>query len=249
MTPLMSPIRPSSSQTASAPTAPRLDFYATIHKAWRQYMIDTLGRVGRMDVDDDADCQATLDQVEALLLQLRAHLEHENRFVHPAIEARRPGGAQVTAADHEGHLESIRNLDDEARALRQARGEQRHERGLRLYRHLALFIAENFEHMQVEERDNNAALWALYSDAELQQLHGRLLASIGPAEMAVTTRWMAAALNPRELAELYIGMRATAPLEAFNALLGVARSVLDDQRWAKLARALRVPPVPGLVTV
>lgn len=249
MTPLISPIRPQASQAASAPTAPRLDLYATIHKAWRQFMGDTLGRVGRMDVDDDADRQATLDQVEALLLQLRAHLEHENRFLHPAIEARRPGGAKVTAGDHEEHLESIRNLEDEAQALRQARGEHRHELGMRLYRHLALFIAENFEHMQVEERDNNAALWALYSDAELQELHDRLLASLGPTEMAATARWMAAALNPRELAELYIGVRAKAPLEAFNALLGVARSVLDDQRWAKLTRALRVPPVPGLVTV
>jgi hypothetical protein len=249
MTPLISPIRPQASQGTAAPALPRLDLYTTIHKAWRQFMGDTLGRVGRMDVDDETDRLATLDQVEALLLQLRAHLDHENHFVHAAIEARRPGGAQVTAGDHEEHLESIRNLEDEAQALRQARGEQRHDLGLRLYRHLALFIAENFEHMQVEERDNNAALWALYSDAELLALHERLMASIGPAEMAATARWMAAALNPRELAELYIDVRAKAPLEAFNALLGVARSVLDDQRWAKLTRALRVPPVPGLMTV
>jgi hypothetical protein len=67
--------------------------------------------------------------------------------------------------------------------------------------------------------------------------------------MAATARWMAASLNPQELAALFVDMRANAPAEAFEALLGIARDVLDDPRWAKLARALRVPPVPGLVTV
>ena len=31
-------------------------------------------------------------------------------------------------------------------------------------------------------------------------------------------------------------------------VLDLVRSVLDDTAWAKLARALGLPPVPGLVT-
>ena len=229
--------------------APRPDLYSTIHKALRQFMTDTLGRVGRMDVDDDSDRNTTLDQVDLLLQQLRSHLQHENDFVHTAIDARRPGGARITANDHGQHLESMRNLDDEVQALRQARDFQRPALAQRLYSHLAIFVAENFEHMLVEERDNNATLWALYSDAELAGLHGRILAHIAPDEMARTVRWMAAAMNPQELAGMFTGMRQNAPAAAFEAMLDIVRQQLDTTRWAKLARALGLPPVPGLVTV
>jgi len=64
--------------------------------------------------------------------------------------------------------------------VRDARDEHRAALAQRLYRHLALFIGENLQHMQVEETENNAALWALYSDDELAAIHDRLLASVPP---------------------------------------------------------------------
>ncbi len=235
--------------TARTATAPRLDLYVFIHKALRQFMGHTLATLGRMDVDDAEERSVALDGTDALLAQMRRHLQHENDFLHTAIEARRPGGARLTAEDHGQHEEAIANLEDESRALRDARPEQRPALALRLYRHLAEFVGENLVHMQIEETQNNAALWALYSDAELAEIHGRLMACIGPAEMALTARWMAAALNDQELALLYGDIQHSAPAPAFDALCSIARSQLDDRRWARLARALGLPPVPGLVTV
>ncbi len=240
---------------AAAPTAlakaPRLDLYATIHKALRAFMSHTLVRLGAMDVADAEERTLALDGADALLALMRSHLQHENDFVHTAIEARRPGGARHTADDHLGHLDAIANLEDEVRALRDLgddRAEQRALQAARLYRHLAEFVGENLVHMQVEEADNNAALWALYSDAELAVIHDRLLAAVGPAEMAQVVRWMAASLSVPELAGLFGQMRLKAPPPAFEALLGVARGQLDERRWAQLARALGRPPVPGLTS-
>jgi hypothetical protein len=179
---------------------------------------------------------------------MRSHLQHENDFVHTAIEARRPGGARKTADDHEHHLEAFGDLEDESHALRDARAEHRSALALRLYRHLGEFIGENLVHMQIEETQNNAALWALYDDAELAAIHERLLASIGPAEMALGTRWLAAALNAQELATLFGEMQAKAPPPAFEVLLDVARSQLDERRWARLCHALGRGPAPGLMT-
>lgn len=232
---------------AARPAAPRLDLYAPIHKAWRQYLADTMHRVGRLDVDDDGERQQVCGQVQALMQQMRQHLLHENRFMHTAIEARRPGGARRTSDDHVQHEEAIGNLDDEAQALRHARPEQRAMLAQRLYRHLALFVAHNLEHMHVEETELNATLWELYSDEELGALHGELVASIGPDEMARTTRWLASALSPQELAGMFIEMRANAPAAAFEALYDIALVNLDETRRLKLARALGLPPVPGLV--
>lgn len=223
-----------------ANAAPRLDLYAPIHKALRSMMSDTLCRIGRMDVCDAEDLAQGLAQFEALLALCESHVQHENDFVHPAIEARRPSGSARIAHEHDEHLQSIAELRDEAAALRVAPAEAQAARALRLYRHLALFVAANFQHMHIEETAHNAALWAHYSDAELLQLHGRLMASIDPREQLEVARWMVPALSPAERAAVVGGMKAEAPPEAFIGLLAHIRPHLDDKAWNQLAHAVGV---------
>jgi iron-sulfur cluster repair protein YtfE (RIC family) len=219
----------------------RLDLYAPIHKAVRHMLIDTLGRVGSMDVADNLELNETLGQLDALLELLHNHLAHENDFVHPAIDARQPNGAARTAGDHVEHVHSIGALSAEALALRRAAEADRAPLALRLYRHLALFVAENFQHMHIEETANNAALWAHYTDDELHALHERLLASISESEMMGILRWMVPALAPAERAGLLAGMQQQMPPEAFRGVLGALRPHLNLRAWAKLARALNLP--------
>ena len=248
-TPTLAPAVPAAAAELAAATAaaaakaPRLDAYVLIHKALRRFMGDTLTRLGAVDPADGEELGAALDGVDELLAFMRSHLQHENDFLHTAIEARRPGGARHTADDHLLHQEAIGALEDESRALRTAPAERRAPLALRLYRHLAEFVGENLQHMQVEETRNNAELWALYSDAELEAIHDRLVASIPPAEMALVARWMGAALSVPELAALFGDIRGKAPAPAFEALLGVARTQLDERRWARLAQALGLPAV------
>jgi hypothetical protein len=218
-------------------TAARLDLYTPIHKALRLFMTDTLQRVGQLDTEDPTEFAATTTQVQALLAQCRAHLAHENQFVHTALEARSPGASARIAGEHDQHLEHIAALEAELAALRalpSALG------ALRLYRQLALFVADNFEHMHHEETHHNAQLWALYSDAELLEVHERLVASIEPAEMAATVRWLVPAMNPAERAEMLVPMQQQMPPEAMRDLLGIARPHLPPQGWAKLAQALGI---------
>ena len=246
MTETATPTRPAAaaaSTTTSATTKmPRFDMYVFIHKALRQFMGHTLTRLGAMDVNDAEERTAVLDGVDGLLRFMRGHLQHENDFLHTAIEARRPGGARQTADDHVHHQDAIGNLEDECRAVRDARDEHRPLLALGLYRHLAEFVGENLLHMQVEETRNNAELWALYSDEELVALHDRLLATIGPDEMALHARWLAAALSVPELAMLFGDMRQKAPPPAFEALLEVAHAQLDERRWGQLQHALGRTP-------
>lgn len=221
--------------------APRHDIYAGVHKALRHYMSDTLVRIGRLDPADDGELQQTLGQLDALLAFCRGHIEHENAFVHAAIDARLPQGAARTADDHVEHLSSIEALGDEANALRGAAAEAKPLLALRLYRHVALFVAENFQHMHVEETANNASLWAHYSDAELEDIHQRLVASIAPPDMMTALRWMIPAMSPAERAGLLNGAKQQMPPEAFLGVLQSVRPQLDDIGWDKLARAVGVP--------
>lgn len=220
--------------------APRLDLYAYIHKALRLFMSDTLQHLGRLDVDDPHDLAAALAQLEALLDAARHHVEKENAFVHPAIEARCAGASAAIAAEHEDHLAQIAALRAESAALRALPGPAAAQR---LYRRFAAFVAHNFEHMAVEESRHNEALWAAYSDAELMEIHGRILASIGPREMSEVLRWMIPALTPAERAMVIGGL----PAPAQAPVMASARALLRDPCWAKLCRALGQPSAPGLV--
>lgn len=240
--------------TAARPAAPtataqRLDMYVGIHKALRHFMTDTLHRIGRVDTQDAADLSRALGQFENLMTLCEQHIHHENHFVHAAIEARQPSGAARTAGDHVEHFAHIEALRGDARQLAQAAPSTRPPLALRLYRHLALFVADNFQHMNVEETQNNATLWAHYSDAELMDLHHRILASLPPQETMTVMRWMIPASSPAERAQILGGMQAAAPAAAFQAVLDVIRPQLDDSAWDKLARALGVAQQPGLVNV
>lgn len=224
-------------------TTPRVDLYAGIHKALRLFMTDTLTRVGRLDTGDADELAATLAQIRSLLELCRSHVAHENEFVHAAIEARRPGGSQRVAAEHVEHLDTIAGLEAEVAALAALPKEPAAQR---LYRHLARFVAENFEHMNVEETSHNATLWSLYSDAELVEIHQRILAAVDPAEMGLVLRWMVPAMSPLERAGMLGEMQRQLPPEAMRGVLDTVRPHLNDSAWGKLARALNVPIAPGL---
>ena len=225
----------------------RLDFYTPIHKALRLFMTRVLSHVGMLDVTDAEERERVLDELDALLRQMRAHLQHENDFVHTAIEARCAGASRQVAAEHEQHLDAIADLEDESRALRLAKPGCRPGLALSLYRHLSAFVAENLQHMLVEERQHNALLWSLYGDDELAALHDRLMASIPPAEMAETLRWLAPALTPQELASLFGEMQRKAPADAVRPMLDLTRGLLAAPRWDKLALALGLTPAAGPV--
>jgi hypothetical protein len=178
--------------------------------------------------------------VDALLTMCSQHLRHENEFVHTAIEARRPAGSARIADEHAEHLERIAELRTGAEAVAAAGQADAARLAHRLYRHLALFVAENFQHMHVEETVHNAMLWEHYSDAELEELHGRLMASIAPQEQLETARWMLPACTPAERAGMIAAARTQMPPEALLGLLATVRPHIDATGWAKLTAAAGV---------
>lgn len=225
-------------RTTSAPAVrARLDLYAAIHKALRLAMTDTLVRVGSLDAGDDAMRAETIHQVRTLCAMCRSHVAKENGHVHPAIEACRPGGSARIAGEHEEHLVAIDAIEAGAGAFE---AEPTPAQAHRLYRQLASFVAENFEHMDVEESLHNALLWAAYTDAELLEIHEHILASLTPQEMGQVLHWMLPALSPAERSGLLGDLRAKAPPQAFEDTLQLAQARLSRADWLKLAASLKL---------
>lgn len=217
---------------------PRYDIYQGIHKGLRAWMTDVLVRAGRVDYTDTDEIDELAARVRALLYVMRHHLQTENLFVHPALERAIPGSAQTIATEHVHHERAMALIENDLRGLEQSRSVARAAAAGRLYRRLALFVGENLEHMNVEETENNAVLWATYTDAEIVEIEQAIIASHSPRDMADVLRWMVPAMAAPERAAMFTGIRMNAPVEVFEALLGVVRPQLSERDYAKLCAAI-----------
>jgi hypothetical protein len=232
---------PATSATSARPA--RQNLYTLVHKGLRLCLSDTLTAVGRMDPHDEDEVVATLARVRGLLALCRCHLELEDGHLHPAMEARQPDSAMHTAADHVEHLAWLDRLDVRIGKVEASDAADRERVALDLYRELALFVADNLEHMHVEETRNMEVLWERYCDDELNAIHAAILAALSPAKLVAYVRWMAPAASPAERAALLSGIQRSAPRAAFAAIVGVVKPALSAREWAKLEHAIGPAPL------
>lgn len=216
----------------------RYNIYGAVHKGLRSLMSDTLQRCGRSDWQDATECAETLAQLRLLMDICHSHLHHEDLFVHAAMEAHRPGSSGTTSLDHHEHVLAIKSFLDDADVIDATPNVLRETLGTNLYRRLALFVAENFEHMAVEETDNNAVLWACYTDVEIHAIERELVAHVPPAQKMVFLRWMLPSVSADERARMLGEMKQHAPAEAFDGVLSMLHPLLKGSDRDKLMRAL-----------
>jgi hemerythrin-like domain-containing protein len=217
----------------------RFDMYGPVHKALRLFMCDTLAAVGRLDIDDHDDLQRTVRQLRGLLEVLAGHIVHENDFIHPLLDACRPGSADEAQDDHALHRLEIEGLSERLQALLAAPSSEGQDI---LYHALARFVADQLAHMEHEEGAHQQLLWAHLSDAQLSSVHDRLVATVPPAEFGALLGWMLPALTPQQRAGMLGEMQRNAPPPVFDAVMDLARENLDARALAKLQRALVVQP-------
>lgn len=222
-------------------SSPRYDMYMAIHKAMRSCMHEALAALGRMDINDADEVAAALAQLRELLNLCDQHVQKENKFVHAAMEQRKPGSSAEISAEHIEHEHDIGRLRAAVKHFEVTDVSQRAAFAQTLYRDVALFVAHNFEHMHYEEIEHNTVLWSVYSDAELIDIENNLKASISPQDMAITARWMLTANDHAFRVAMLSDVRAHAPVEVFEMLLGIARANLSERDWRKVTQALELP--------
>src|SRR5262245_28695368 len=226
-------------QTIEAtPTKTRFDMYQAVHKGLRAFMSDVLTTVGRIDASDPEDVASGVALVRRLLEICGDHLFKENQFVHTAMEARRYGSSRATANDHVKQEELVEKIEAQLRRVERTSGTERETDLLKLYHALALFVAENIQHMDVEEHDNNETLWSLYTDAELLRIHGEILQAVAPQNMTTFLRWILPYVAHNERAALLTELQSKLPKPAFDGILDLIQPLLRERDLNKLALTL-----------
>lgn len=219
-------------------TLQRYDMYRLIHKGMRFKMLEALRQLSTVDINDARELTPLLANVLSLLVLCQCHVEHENNFVHTAMEARKPGSSTAIAEQHQHHEQELARLIARLDEIQQAAPEAKLALVHRYYRDFALWIADNFVHMEQEESDHNAALWSVYSDEEIMQIEQNLVASITPDMMPFTTQIMLEAMSPDERSEFLSTMRPHVPKEVFDVTVSNLATVISVPHWRKLQQAL-----------
>ncbi|MBN7819470.1 hypothetical protein [Bowmanella yangjiangensis] len=216
----------------------RYNIYTLIHKALRASMCDTLVILGSLDDTDPQEIKDHLELVSDLLTLCQHHLEHENHFIHEAIQRQNPHLHIATVQEHQEHEYCIRKLSTLIAQCQLSNATQQQSALLTLYRELALFIADNFEHMHVEETHNTQMLWDLFSDEEIHQIEQQIVGAMEPIEQQRVLIMILTHISHTERLYLLLGMRQHAPADVFNDVLSILQLQLPASHWQKLSSEL-----------
>jgi hypothetical protein len=215
----------------------RFDLYTHVHKAIRVLLFDTVETVGCTDFGREPELPATLAVVRRALRLTRLHAEHEDRDIHPLLHRFAPEVAADLEAAHDRFDGIEREIEGCLARMRSATPAARVSLGRRVHEMLGGLVADHLEHMALEESRANRVLWATRTDAELLDVQGRVMAAIGPEEMAEWVELLIPAGNLGERAGLVAALQAVMPPEAFDALTAPGRARLGEAGWSETLAA------------
>ena len=165
-------------------TIARLDTLTPIHKGLRRALFETAIHLARTDFAAPDEVAAATQKVGEILDFLREHAEHEDREVLPIVARLDPRLAEQLHVDHtqlERLAIAVESLWPRLEALDVPLA--RAQLGAELARRFNALVAAQVVHMDREEREMNAVLWAHLGDDELGQLSKRIVSAIPPARM------------------------------------------------------------------
>jgi hypothetical protein len=201
------------------------DLYRDIHKGIRAELFAVTLESASLDPSDHADRAGLASHLANVSALLASHAEHEDAAIDPALELHLPSLAERINADHHELEARIGRVLDMAQVAVTATDDLRH-RVHQVNLEMAAFTSAYLIHQDVEERVVMPALEAAIGVEAVIAIHGAIIGSIPPPEMMQTLAVMLPAMNVDDRTDLLGGMRASAPPEAFDAVVSLTRSVL-----------------------
>jgi hypothetical protein len=219
----------------------RWDIYGAVHKGLRMAQLELLVRIGRADFGDEDTVKSIISDMRMIMMLGTSHLKHENDHIHRAMENKQPSEVDRLEDQHDSHERDFAALEDVLKAIEDADAAMRKVLARRLYLGFTAFIAHDLEHMHEEETVANPMLHAMFTDHELEGIEMDIIAQLPPEKVIAYMRLMIPASNPDERASLLGGVKASAPPEAFKAVIDLAaRPTLDPRDFADLSRRLGI---------
>ncbi len=216
---------------------PRYNIYTLIHKGLRASLCQHLVELGRLDDTDTDAVTQQLNACEHLLQFCLDHLAHENQFIHAAINVLHKTPLQ-TESDHVQHEREIATLREDIALIKKLPALRRRHALLKFYADFSLFVADNFMYMNQEETYNAELLWEHFSDAQIHDIHQRLVTSLTPEENLQSMMIMLPNITHSERVEVLSSVAEAAPEGVVTMLVTMLRPLMNEREWKKLNQAL-----------
>ena len=220
--------------TTTTHTQTRDDLFTHIHKAIRLGLFEVTTQTGRTDWEDPGEVAELGGRWRDLLELLRAHTEHEDRYIFALLDGHDPMAVEP-AGDAHRDLDDL--LDDLAARFEAILARPDRVAGLDLYRDLNRFIAAYLPHLHDEETRIMRRIWETCTDEEIGTCRARFMAETPPAVTATSLRYLLSAIDqPTRLA--LAGTMAGAPEPVVAGVVAIAEDVLDAEDAAQIRAAL-----------
>ena len=214
----------------------QIDLYTGVHKGQRGKFFEIMMKAGTIDYDDKEALDRLYGELTAFKEHMYRHAISEEKFIHPLLSERMPGGARKLEEDH--HI-MHQQLDDIVSHLdklktRPTDPDMRRKLGLEFYRAWNRFISFYFEHINEEEENIQPTLWKIFTDKELADTFKAILSNETFEELKYDGQIMLPAMNLFERAGIINGARISMPPMVFQGLLTLAEQILGPDNWASL---------------
>jgi hypothetical protein len=215
-----------------------VDLYRDIHKGIRAELFAITATAGSLDPADRPDRSALAAHIDQMTWVLEIHAHHEDEFIDPILRERFPALAIEVETDHTTLEARFAWLAALAHDLVDAPDVDARRIAHLLYLELSGFTSRYLRHQLLEEAEIMPALDRLLGPEGSGALHGAIVGSIAPDALARSLAFMLPAMNPADRLEMLGGIRMAAPPEAFDGVVGLARSVLEPRLYDQLATGL-----------
>jgi hypothetical protein len=220
----------------------QVDLYTSVHKGQRVRFSIISKAAGSLNVNDPNALTMLEGELASFQEHMHLHAGLEEKFVHPLLSERVPGGANRLNEDHRIMHRQFDELLSCFGELKKSPGdfEKREALSLEFYLAWNRFLSFYFNHIDYEEEYVMPTLWKLCTSEELANTFRKVLADQTPKELMDSLGMMLPAMSSTERVMLLNQGRATMPPEAFQAVLKLAERVLTPEDWASLKTALKL---------
>lgn len=217
----------------------RFNTFNQIHKALRSLLFDTSLSIQHTNFANPEEVEPVLERILTVLEAFDQHASHEDSEILPVIREYEPSIVDLFQQEHilDHQLGASVKKIIGSYADAQTPDEQLSV-GHQILHAFMSFTAFNLDHMTKEETVLNERLWRYYSDAEIQVINQRIVASLLPEEMRFTATWMMKGMNNAEITSWLRMVQASAPEAVFNMLFSIAEKELTYQRFRAILEDL-----------
>ena len=214
--------------------------YRDVHKGIRKDLFTLVDQAGSADPSLRAARFEVADHLSRTVNLLTIHAHHEDASVGPVLEREVPDLAEEIVSDHEKLEARLVDLQAMAGDAVDAAASVQREAMYRLYVELAAFTSSYLAHQDLEERVVMPAIEKAIGVGAVLGIHGQIIGSLTPEQMAMSLSLMFPAMNIDDRAELLGGMRQGAPAEVFEGVWGLTGSVLTAPDFRDLGNRLQI---------